>query len=116
VDEPNEVKGSIRDSGLSMVSSQDLRSDSVDGVKLDEHESDAGRFEEDISTAIDASRQSAAMKRCYSCGKWTRNPITSLSHEDCPHRACSLRCLFIMDHEHKTRSIEMDELDASLTT
>ena len=67
----------------------------------------------ELSLAIEASRLSAGMKCCYGCGEWTMNPMRSSSHKDCPHVACSLKCLVHMENDHVTRKIEMCELDES---
>lgn len=67
----------------------------------------------ELSLAIEASRLSAGMKCCYGCGEWTMNPMRSSSHKDCPHVACSLKCLVHMENDHVSRKIEMRELDES---
>ena len=67
----------------------------------------------DLPSAIDASRLSAGMRCCYGCGAWTRNPLRSSTHKDCPHIACSLRCLFVMENHHVVRKHEMREMDLS---
>ena len=67
----------------------------------------------ELQLAIDQSRLSAGMRRCYGCGAWTRNPVRSSIHKDCPHIACSLRCLFLMENNHVVRKHEMREMDLS---
>ena len=67
----------------------------------------------ELQLAIDQSRLSAGMRRCYVCGAWTRNPVRSSIHKDCPHIACSLRCLFPMENNHVVRKLEMREMDDS---
>ena len=74
-------------------------------------DADDSLFKKDISKAIEDSRQSAAMKKCYTCGSWTRNPISSQIHMDCIHTACCLTCVIIMDEQYHTLIMEMRELD-----
>ena len=69
-----------------------------------------------FSRATHESREIAGMKRCYICGAWTRNPIRSSTHRDCPHSACRLNCLLKMEMDHVDRIFEMGEMDESLRT
>ena len=73
-----------------------------------------GRYPMEWLLAIDESRRSANMKRCYVCGTWTRNPIRSPTHKDCPHSACCLKCLFPMERAYVALKHEMQEMDKSL--
>ena len=73
-----------------------------------------GRYPMEWLLAIAESRRSANMKRCYVCGTWTRNPIRSPTHKDCPHSACCLKCLFPMERAYVALKHEMQEMDKSL--
>ena len=64
--------------------------------------------------AIDESHRSANMKRCYICGTWTRNPISSPAHKDCPHSACRLQCLLPMETAYVALNNEMHEIDIAV--
>ena len=72
--------------------------------------------ESDFLRAIQDSRESAGMKRCYHCGAWTRNPLRSLTHRSCPHSACRLPCLLKMESDFVDLTLEFREMDQGLRT
>ena len=74
----------------------------MEAMDLQENDEELAMLE-----AIEESRMMAGMKPCDTCKTWTRSPIRSPTYKDCPHSACSLRCLTAMEKNFVTRKLEI---------